>query len=99
MIVAAREHERARIGKSHDGIVGADLADGIDRALAADDLHVEVGVLVIALLDGDEEIGVTAVVAKVGDERDVVERLRVGAAKTSAEKSAPHSTACNPACA
>src|SRR6516165_6551011 len=31
-----------------------------DRSLAAHDLHVEIGVLVIAFLDRDEEIGVTA---------------------------------------
>src|SRR6516164_6546004 len=46
-----------------------------DRSLAAHDLHVEIGVLVIAFLDRDEEIGVTAIVTEVGDERDVVPRL------------------------
>ena len=77
LIVAAREHERARICKPDNGIVGTDLADGIDRALPADNLHVEVGFLVIALLNGNEEIGVPAVVSEVGYQGDIVERLRV----------------------
>ena len=76
LVVAAREHERARIGEAHDGIVGADLPDGIDRALAAHHLHFEIGILVIAFLDGDEEIGMAAVKSEVGDQRHIVERLR-----------------------
>ncbi len=76
MIVAARQHERAGVGKTHDCIIGADLPNGVDRSLTAHDLHIEIGVLVIAFLDCDEEIGVTTIVTEVGDERDVVQRLR-----------------------
>ena len=76
LIVAAHKHERAGIGKTHDCIIGADLPDGINRSLAADDLHIQIGVLVIALFDRDEEIGVAAVVAEVGDRRDTIHRPR-----------------------
>ena len=76
MIVAPREHQRARVGKAHDCIIRADLPDGVDGTLTADDLHVEMGVLVITFLDGDEKIRVAAIVTEVGDERDIVQRFR-----------------------
>src|SRR5260370_21062676 len=74
LIVGARQHQGAGIGKAEHCIAGADLPDGIDRALAANDLHVEPGVPVIASVERVEEIGVPAIVAKVGDQGDRVER-------------------------
>ena len=76
LIVGARERERTGIGEAEQRIAGAGLPDGVDRALAAHDLHVEPGLLVVALLERDEEIGVAAVVAEIGDERDVLLRPR-----------------------
>ena len=76
LIVAARQHQRARVGEAERCIVRADLPDGVDRSLAAQDLHIETGVLVIALVERDEEIGVAAVVTEIGDQRDAVQRLR-----------------------
>ena len=74
-IVCLCENGGRGIGKPDLRGPGGHLFDSVARTLTADDLYVDAGILVVAFLESDIVIGVSAVEAEIGNECDVVRRV------------------------
>jgi hypothetical protein len=76
LVVGARQDDRAGIGEAERRGTRRDLLDGIDRALAAHDADFEICCLVVALVDGDEVVGMPTVEAGICYQAHLVLRQR-----------------------
>src|SRR5947199_10472976 len=76
-ILCLSENDGRGIGKSNLRRASGHLFDCVARALASYDLHVDAGVLIVALLESDIIIGMAPVEAEVRNECDVVRRFHM----------------------
>src|SRR5262249_39389932 len=74
LVVGARQYHGAGVGEAERRIAGADLADRIDCAFAAHAFDLEPGVPVGFSIARVADKGVTAFIAEVGYQRDLVKR-------------------------
>ena len=80
LVVPAAEDDGGGVGEPDLRAAGGDLFHRIRRALPAHDLDIEILLGVVALFERDEIIGVSPVVAEVGNEGHLVRGL--GAARS-----------------
>ena len=74
VVVGTREHGRTGVGEAERHVAGADLLDRFGRYLAAQDVHVELRILVKTFLDCDKIVSVPPEEAGIGDDANLILR-------------------------